>query len=98
MKDRLDALRKGTEGIRKDKENPVDANAIILGRFLEGFVPVDSFGHGVTVMSTDDIISALTDMADITQADVNRVLAILGYKPGRNTAGSFGWLMKHIEL
>lgn len=98
MKERLDALRKGSEGIKKNKENPVDANALILGRFLEGFVPVDRFGPGVTVMSTDDIISALTDMADITQADVNRVLAILGYKPGRNTAGSFGWLMKHIEL
>lgn len=37
-------------------------------------------------------------MADITQADVNRVLAVLGYKPGHNSAGSFGWLMKHIEL
>lgn len=44
MKDRLDALRKGTEGIKKDKENPVDANAVILGRFLEGYVPVDQYG------------------------------------------------------
>lgn len=98
MKERLDALRKGIEGIKKDKEEPVDANAIILGRYLEGFVPVDRFEPGVTVMSTDDIISALSDMADITQADVNRVLAVLGFKPGHNTAGSFGWLMKRIEL
>lgn len=98
MKDRLDALRKGVEGIKKDKENPVDANAVILGRFLEGYVPVDQFGPGVTVMSTDDIITALSDMADISQADVNRVLAVLGYKPGRNSVGSFGWLMKQINL
>lgn len=98
MKDRLEALRKGVEGIKKDKEEPVDANAIILGRFLEGCVPVDQFGPGVTVMSTDDIISALADMAEITQTDVNRVLAVLGYKPGRNSAGSFGWLMKRIDL
>lgn len=98
MKDRLDALRTGLEGIEKNKENPVDANAVILGRFLEGCVPVDQFGPGVTVMSTDDIISALSDMADISQADVNRVLAVLGFKPGRNTAGTFGWLMKRIDL
>lgn len=98
MKERLDALRKGVEGIRKDKEEPVDANAVILGCFLEGYVPVDRFGPGVTVMTTDDIISALADMADISQADVNRVLAVLGYKPGRNSAGSFGWLMKKIIL
>lgn len=98
MKERLDALRKGKENIRKAKENPVDANGVILGRYLEGFIPVDQFGPGVTVMSTDDIITALSDMADITQADVNRVLATIGYKPGRNSVGSFGWLMKKIEV
>lgn len=98
MKERLDALRKGKENIEKAKENPVDANAIILGCFLEGFIPVDQFGPGVTVMSTDDIISSLSDMADISQADVNQVLATIGYKPGRNSVGSFGWMMKRIIL
>lgn len=49
-------------------------------------------------MSTDEIISALSDMADLSQADVNRALVVIGYKPGRNNAGSFGWLMKKIEL
>lgn len=98
MKDRLDALRKETEGTKKDKETPVDPNAVILGHFLEGCTPVDSFGPGVTIMTTDDIIAALSDMADISQGDVNRVLAELGYVPGRNTAGTFGWLMKRIEL
>lgn len=98
MKERLDALRKGVEGIKKDKEDPVDANAVILGRFLEGYVPVEQFGPGVAIMSTDDIISSLSNMADISQTDVNRVLAVLGYKPGRNNAGSFGWMMKRIDL
>ena len=98
MKDRLDALRKGVEGTKKEKEEPIDANAVILGQYLEGYIPVDKYGPGVTVMSTDDIIAELSDMADMTQSDVNRVLAGLGYKPGRNPAGSFGWLMKHIEF
>lgn len=98
IKERIDAYRKGKENIDNAKEAPVDPNGIILGRFLEGYVPVDQFGPGVTVMSTDDIITALSDMADISQADVNRVLTVLGYKPGHNSAGSFGWLMKHIEL
>lgn len=97
-KEQLDAVRKGVRNINRAKENPVDANAVILGRFLEGYVPVNQFGPGITIMSTDDIITALSDMADISQADVNRVLAVLGYKPGRNSAGSFGWLMKRIEL
>lgn len=97
-KERLDALRKGLENINKSKEEPVDANAVILGCYLEGFTAVDEFGPGVTIMSTDDIISALTDMADISQADVNRVLATIGFKPGRNSAGSFGWLMKRIDI
>lgn len=98
MKERLDALHKGLEHIKENEESPVDANAVILGCYLEGFIPVDSYGPGVTIMSTDEIISALSDMADLSQADVNRVLAVIGYKPGRNNAGSFGWLMKKIEL
>lgn len=97
-KERLDALRKGLKNINQAKEEPVDANAIIIGTFLQGHVPVDDFGPGVVIMTTDDIISALADMADISQADVNRVLATIGYKPGRNTAGSFGWMMKPITL
>lgn len=98
MKERLDALRKGMKNIEEAKENPVDYKAVILGRFLKGYIPVDEFGPGVTVISTDDIIAALTDMDDFSQSDVNRVLADIGFKPGYNTAGSFGWLMKHIDL
>lgn len=98
INDRINALRKGKKNIDEAKEQPVDANAVILGNFLRGYVAVEVFGPGVTVMTTDDIISALADMADLTQSEVNRVLATIGFKPGRNTAGSFGWLMKRIEL
>lgn len=98
INDRTNALRKGKKTIDKAKEQPVDANAVILGKFLQGYIAVEEFGPGVTVMTTDDIISELADMADLTQFDVNCVLATIGFKPGRNTAGSFGWLMKRIEL
>ena len=98
FKERLDAARKGMENIKKAKTEPVDPNGIIIGRYLEGYIAVDEFGPGVIVMTTDDIISALSDMADVSQSDVNRVLATIGYKPGRNSVGSFGWLMKKIKL
>ena len=98
VNDCINAFRKGKKNIDEAKKQPVDANAVILGNFLRGYVAVEEFGPGVTVMTTDDIISALADMADLTQSEVNRVLATIGFKPGRNTAGSFGWLMKRIEL
>lgn len=92
-KEQLDAVRKGVQNINRAKEEPVDANAVIIGNFLQGYIAVDEYGPGVTVMTTDEIISALSDMAA-----VNQVLATIGYKPGRNEAGSFGWLMKHIDI
>ncbi len=94
LKNRMDAIRKA---ITEDPEAKEDANAVILGRFLEGCYPVESFEPGVTIMTTDDIISSLSDMADLGQADVNRVLAELGYKPGRNSVGSFGWMIKRFD-
>lgn len=97
-KERLDAVRKGAQNINRAKEEPVDANAVILGNFLQGYIAVDKYGPGVTVMTTDEIIAALADMADLSQAEVNQCLATIGYQPGRNDAGSFGWLIKHIDI
>ena len=94
IKARIDALRKGGN---EAPTPPVDANGVILGSYLEGYTPVDSFGPGVTVKTTDDIIAALAEMADISQADVNQFMAMQGFTPGRNTAGSFGWLMKRTD-
>ena len=96
LKNRMDAILKAIDEDNEAKEKPVDAKAIILGRFLEGCEPVETFSPGVTIMTTDEIISSLSDMADLEQADVNRVLAELGYKPGRNSVGSFGWMIKRL--
>lgn len=98
IKERIDAFNKGRRNIENAKTEPVDANAVIIGNFLQGYIPVDSYGPGVTIITTDEIISQLSDMADLTQDDVNRVLATIGYKPGRNDAGSFGWMMKRITI
>ena len=96
IKERIDAMRKGEEN---DKPEPdtVDVHAVIIGGYLRGFVPVDTFGPGVFITTTDEIISALSEMADVSQSEVNRALVALGYKPGRNSAGIFGWMMKHVE-
>ena len=66
-KEQLDAVRKGVQNINRAKEEPVDANAVIIGNFLQGYIAVDEYGPGVTVMTTDEIISALSDMADLEQ-------------------------------
>ena len=84
------------QNTRGEKSGEIDANAIIVRSFLQGKAPTESFGPGVKIMTTDEIISALSEMADLSQDDVNRVLAFLGYRPGRNNAGSFGWMMKEI--
>lgn len=97
MKERLDALRKGKDNIAKAKNEPVDANAVILGHYLRSYVPAGEFGPDVVIMTTDEIISALAEMADLEQAEVNRELAAIGYTPGRNDAGSFGWMMKPVS-
>lgn len=94
IKEKLDAVRKGVENISKAKPEPVNANSIILARFLDGFSAADHFAPGVSVITTDQIISELGDMADISRDEVNSALAVLGYTPGRNSVGSFGWLMK----
>lgn len=99
LEKRMDAIRKAiTDDPNDATEQLVDTNALIIGTFLQGYVAVDKFGSGVVVMTTDEIISSLSDMADLEQSDVNRVLATNGYKPGRNSVGSFGWLMKPIDL
>ena len=92
----MDAVR---NALTKDPESktPVDANTVVIEAFLQGFVPVDAYSPGVIVMTTDDIISALGEMVDLDQCTVAGVLAGLGFRPGRNNAGSFGWLMKQAR-
>lgn len=46
------------------------------------------------IRTTADIINDLADMADLDPDEVNAVLIRLGYRPGRNNSGSFGWMMR----
>lgn len=67
-KEQLDAVRKGVQNINRAKEEPVDANAVIIGNFLQGYIAVDEYGPGVTVMTTDEIISALSNRPPSTKS------------------------------
>ena len=87
-----------TENTSGDKATPMDANFILITNYLRGYVPTAEYGPGVTVVTTDDIIAALADMAELEQNDVNNILVACGYSPGRNDTGSFGWLMKTRDL
>ena len=95
----LDRIIPGSDAAKTEEtETPSDVVPMILGSYLDGFIPVDSYTAGVAIKSTDDIISDLASMADLTQEQVNWTMASLGYRPGRNSAGSFGWMMKKINM
>ena len=73
------------------------ATTVILAEYLNGYMPVTKFAPGVLIKTTDELIAELADMADMTQTDVNRVMVTLGYMPGRNDSGSFGWMLRRID-
>ena len=82
--------------VKKDEDSPeMDTNIIIIEEYIQRYTPADSYGGGVIIRTTADIINDLADMADITPDEVNAVLVREGYRPGRNNSGSFGWLMRH---
>ncbi len=97
LKERTIAIKRAISEEYDGAEEPVNANTIILSYYLQAFEPVATFGPGVVVMATDEIISELTSMADLEPAEVNRCLASMGYLPGRNDAGVFGGLLKRIN-
>lgn len=65
----------------------------ILNSYLDGFTPAQSFGEGVYVLSTDEIISDLDVMAELDKETVNAALVSRGFVCGRNSHGTFGWLV-----
>lgn len=78
-----------------DKEDPqMNTNVIILEEYLKRYKPISSAVGGVIITSTADIMSELGDMADLKPDEVNAVMIRLGYRPGRNKSGSFGWMMQ----
>lgn len=91
-----DAIRSAAGNMTPDNdENPaMDYNAIIIEEYLVRYSPAETFGSGVFIQTTADIINDLSDMADLTHDEVNAVLIREGYRPGRNNSGSFGWMMR----
>lgn len=79
---------------RAEQDMLSDANRIIIEAYLSAYEPHNGISPGLVVLTTDDIIEALGSMADISQADVNHVMVVLGFEPGYNAAGSYGWLMR----
>jgi len=70
-------------------------STIIMEEYLTRYNPAEEYGPGVIIQTTADIISELSDMADLDPDEVNAILISHEYRPGRNNAGSFGWLMRH---
>lgn len=81
--------------VNKDEDSPKqDTNTIIVEEYIKHYAPADTFGPGVVIITTADIINELADMADLEPDEVNVVLIREGYRPGRNNSGSFGWMMR----
>lgn len=81
--------------VGKDEDSPKqNTNTIILDEYIKRYAPADTFGPGVVIITTADIINELADMADLDPDEVNTVLIREGYRPGRNNSGSFGWMMR----
>lgn len=93
-----DAIRSAAGNMTPDSdEKPmVDCNAIIIEEYLVRYSPAETFGAGVVIQTTADIINSLADMDDLTHDEVNAVLIRQGYHQGRNGSGSFGWMMRPI--
>ena len=72
-----DAIRKaaGNKPSRDSDESPkIDCNTIIVEEYIRGYAPADSYGPGVIIHTTGDIINELADMADLDPDEVNAVL------------------------
>ena len=81
--------------VGKDEDShKQNTNTIILEEYIKRYAPADTFGPGVVIITTADIINELADMADLDPDEVNTVLIREGYRPGRNNSGSFGWMMR----
>lgn len=81
--------------VGKDEDSPKqNTNTIIVEEYIKRYAPADTFGPGVVIITTADIINELADMADLDPDEVNTVLIREGYRPGRNNSGSFGWMMR----
>lgn len=93
---KIDDFMRTTAGknIPDSGEVKVSPNMQILGEYLTGFSAPPIFEKGVLVRPTADIIADLQEMAELTHEEVNAAMLFYGFRPGRNSSGSFGWLMR----
>lgn len=75
---------------------PIDAN-VVIAQWLDSqrFTPPKSANaEGITLMTSDDIIRALSDMCDL---DINAVASAMidaGYKMVFTSHGKHGWALE----
>ena len=61
--------------VGKDEDSPKqNTNTIIVEEYIKRYAPADTFGPGVGIITTADIINELADMADLDPDEVNAVL------------------------
>ena len=95
IKRALGIVSSASEDNETNENSAPSSNAIILEEYLSRYSPAEAYGPGVMIQTTADIISELSDMADLDHDEVNAILIRNGYRPGRNNSGSFGWLIRH---
>lgn len=80
----------------KDKE--IKGLALIVAQYLVNYEPADDLlDHRVIIRSTEDIISNLADMADLTANVVANTMLNMGYTVVFLHDGRHGWAMKSLN-
>lgn len=77
----------------KDKE--IKGLALIVAQYLANYTPADDHTEiGVIIRSTEEIITDLADMADLTSNVVANTMLNMGYTVVFLRDGRHGWAMK----
>lgn len=80
----------------KDKE--IKGLALIVAQYLANYTPADDpTKMDVVIRSTEDIITDLADMADLTSNVVANTMLNMGYTVVFLHDGRHGWAMKPIH-
>lgn len=80
----------------KDKE--IKGLALIVAQYLANYTPADDPTEiDVIIRSTEEIITDLADMADLTSNVVANTMLDMGYTVVSLRDGRHGWAMKPIH-
>ncbi len=90
---------KKTEKSRTSKKTPQDEPApgycAILEGYLRGWAPVDTYGPGVILKTSQEIAGDLEDMVDINTFTVASIMSQLGFRAHYSIdGGPHGWMMQ----